>query len=278
MCELEESYMVGYPNNLSLHQRQIYDDFVIKMNDWKVANPKAASVENSRGACDEDRLKIIYLKFLRARQFDLDQAFKLYSNFLTWKHDFQGIGVNNIKVNSVMNEIKTGKCFSYGYCRGGRPIIWIKFHLHKKSQSDPQEAERFIAWFFESAKYLPREEPIETTTVVIDLSNIGRENMDMTVARHWMDMLGSRYPECLGKGLLLNAPWIFSAFWNVLKPFIDPRTFKKLQWVNSSDLSKHIDEDNILKEYGGKGEYVLERDPIYSQHVALSSPKPSGDM
>ncbi len=36
------------------------------------------------------------LRFLRARKFDLDKSFLMFSNFLKWRKDF---GTDNIKVN-----------------------------------------------------------------------------------------------------------------------------------------------------------------------------------
>jgi len=267
MCvDIEELNATGFPRNLTPQQSQSLQDFIEKLTTWKEENPEMALVEKKISASKEDRSKTVYLKFLRARQFNLEESFKLYSSFLQWKYEFQGIGVNNILISSIMNEVKTQKCFSFGHCKSGRPVTYIKVHLHKKSESDPKEAERFVAWFFESCKDLPRAYPIETSTVIIDLHTFGRDNMDLTMARTWMEMLSTRYPECLGQGFLLNAPWIFSAFWGLLKPFIDPKTFKKLQWVKSADLLNFIDQDNLLKEFGGKGEYSLEKDPMYSSY------------
>jgi len=264
--QLAELTDAGFPKNLTPQQRETLNEFERLLTEWKSEHAEEAAMELAGiTALETSYTGVIYCKFLRARQFKLDDAFRLYTDFLTWKKDFQGIGVPNITVASVINEIRTGKCITFGKCKLGRPIIWIRFHLHKKSQTDPMEAERFIAWFFDNARHIPRERPIETTTVVVDLSNIGRDNMDMTVAKQWSNMLGTKYPECLGQGLLLNAPWIFSASWSLLTPVLDPRTTKKLKFINQDKLTEYIPQESILKEYGGRGEYKLEEDPIYKR-------------
>jgi len=268
---LDELTAPGFVNNLTPQQKDILAEFQARLMEWKNEHTEEASMELA-GIVDVEsyNLNVIYCKFLRARQFKLEDSFTLYTDFLIWKNTFQGIGVPNITVPSVINEINTGKCISFGRCHLGRPIIWIRFYLHKKSKTDPAEAERFIAWFFDNARHIPRAKGIETTTVVIDLSNIGRDNMDLTVAKQWGNMLGTKYPECLGQGLLLNAPWIFSAFWSLLTPVLDPRTTKKLKFINQDKLTDYMSKETILKQYGGEGEYVLEDDPVYSR-AALGS-------
>jgi len=263
---LDELVTAGFPRNLTPVQKEALDELQNRLVTWRGAHPEETAAEKAGQTEEETKISTtIYCKFLRARQFNVDASFALYTEFLTWKKEFQGCGVANIRPESVMNEIKTGKCLSYGQDHDGRPVIWIRFHLHKKSQSDPVEAERFIAWFFENAKYIPRKSPIETTTVVVDLSNIGRDNMDLGIAKAWANMLGTKYPECLGQGLLLNAPWIFSAFWRLLTPVLDARTTKKLKFINQTELGQYMPEETILKEYGGKGEYDLKKDPVYSR-------------
>jgi len=260
---LDELTTPGFPRNLTPSQKETLEDFETRLNEWRESHPEEAAAEREGQVTGETNMTTIYCKFLRARQFKVEDSFKLYTEFLIWRKDFQGCGVSSIRPESVMNEIKTGKCLSFGQCNEGRPVIWIRFYLHSKSASDPAEAERFIAWFFENAKYIPRKSPIETTTVVIDLSNIGRDNMDLTIAKAWANMLGTKYPECLGQGLLLNAPWLFSAFWRLLTPVLDPRTTKKLKFINQDKLIDYMPEETILQQYGGKGVYELERDPVY---------------
>eukprot|EP01117_Protostelium_nocturnum_P010510 TRINITY_DN3784_c0_g2_i2.p1 TRINITY_DN3784_c0_g2~~TRINITY_DN3784_c0_g2_i2.p1 ORF type:complete len:112 (+),score=22.88 TRINITY_DN3784_c0_g2_i2:85-420(+) len=84
----------------------------------------------------------------------------------------------------------------------------------------------------------------------------------MTAARALMDVLANKYPESLGHGFITNAPWIFGAFWRMLKPFIDPHTMSKISFVKNEKLKEYIDDESILEEFGGTGIYKREKDPL----------------
>jgi len=57
------------------------------------------------------------------------------------------------------------------------------------------------------------------------------------------------YPESLGVALILNAPWIFSGCWAVIKPWLPPVTASKVQFVNTSQLEQYIDKENLYVDY-----------------------------
>ena len=49
------------------------------------------------------------------------------------------------------------------------------------------------------------------------------------------------YPELLGKMLIVNPPWAFPIAFNVVKPWLDPKTQAKIEVV-SGDPSARLDE------------------------------------
>ena len=64
-----------------------------------------------------------------------------------------------------------------------------------------------------------------------------------------------RYPECLGKLYVINAPRGFSAVWNVVKSRLDEVTVAKIDILGASykdALLKQIDEENLPSVFGGK--------------------------
>lgn len=64
----------------------------------------------------------------------------------------------------------------------------------------------------------------------------------------------NNYPELLGKLFIINAPYIFTAMFCVIKAFLDENTINKVNILGSNyseALLKEIDAENLPVEYGG---------------------------
>ena len=74
-------------------------------------------------------------------------------------------------------------------------------------------------------------------------------------ARQLLHILGQHYPETLGLSFFQNLPWIVKAFINVMWPFVDPVTRKKVKFGSSEvgELTRDGDvkKDQLLIECGG---------------------------
>jgi hypothetical protein len=63
-----------------------------------------------------------------------------------------------------------------------------------------------------------------------------------------------RYPETMGKFYIINAPFLFTTIWGVIKLWLDEVTVKKINILSSSyqeELLKQIPKENLPKEFGG---------------------------
>ena len=63
-----------------------------------------------------------------------------------------------------------------------------------------------------------------------------------------------RYPECMGKFYIINAPWAFSAVWSIIKPWLDEVTVSKVEILGSGYKDKLLEQipvENLPKEFGG---------------------------
>ena len=65
-------------------------------------------------------------------------------------------------------------------------------------------------------------------------------------------------PEVIQNILIVNAPWLFSGLWRLLKPFIAPRTIEKFLIFSSADteemreqLRSRIGGRHLPQRYGG---------------------------
>ncbi|WFD25806.1 hypothetical protein MNAN1_000772 [Malassezia nana] len=97
---------------------------------------------------------------------------------------------------------------------------------------------------------------IETSCTIMDLKNVG-------VAQFWKvssyvqqaSKIGQcYYPETMGRFYIINAPYIFTTVWTVVKGWLDPVTREKIQILGSNylgELSKQIPMENIPSMVGG---------------------------
>lgn len=62
------------------------------------------------------------------------------------------------------------------------------------------------------------------------------------------------YPETLGELFIINAPWVFTPLWAMVRPWLDPVTAAKFHVLGSKfqkQLLEVIDADQLPVEYGG---------------------------
>jgi len=63
-----------------------------------------------------------------------------------------------------------------------------------------------------------------------------------------------RYPETMGRFYIINAPWMFSTIWSVIKLWLDEETVKKIDILGSNykdTLLKQIPVQNLPADLGG---------------------------
>jgi len=74
-----------------------------------------------------------------------------------------------------------------------------------------------------------------------------------------LHIVSNHYPERLGLLLIINAPWLFSAFWRLVSPFLTPATVRKVIFVSGAEVAttllQHIEKEILETEYGGENVY-----------------------
>lgn len=207
----------------------------------------------------EDHPDVLILRFLRARKWDIDRAYKMAIAAIKWRieEDVEGVIWHGDLLNDASLMWK-GVSYSHGKDRLGQPIIWSSSCLHhQKDQSYPQ-LKRYLIWMMETLRQLLAP-PIERVCLIMDLTDHSNSNMDWPFVKTFLKFLESYYPECLGICIVYNGPWWFSGVWKLISPLLDPVVAAKVQFAQKPEgLMKFISEDQLLAARGGKNNYTYQ--------------------
>jgi len=224
-------------------------------------------VEKKQKLIDATHLTVLddrkYLRFLRARNFELKASLDMLVETLEWRTSFK---VEEITIKDVVKEYLTGKVYFHKKDVKNRIVAIIKVCLHHPKESDPMECKKLCVWFMEEG--LRRTEPgIETCCLIFDMTNFSLSNMDYGFVTFLLKIFSHYYPESLGECLIFNSPLIFWGCWKIISPWVDPVTRAKVKFVAKKDMTQFISKENLLVEYGGEDTYV--HDPSKSLKVML---------
>eukprot|EP00345_Euplotes_harpa_P001804 CAMPEP_0168331946 /NCGR_PEP_ID=MMETSP0213-20121227/8658_1 /TAXON_ID=151035 /ORGANISM="Euplotes harpa, Strain FSP1.4" /LENGTH=362 /DNA_ID=CAMNT_0008335863 /DNA_START=26 /DNA_END=1114 /DNA_ORIENTATION=- len=247
----------GFMGDLSGSQQEALDEFRKTIRD--------------SGLTSDTRYDDYYLlRFLRARQFKLDKALKMFKDFLDWRVEYRADEA--IVLYKCPNIPEARKLYQHGYHgvdRVGRPFYIdqpCKFDIDELLQVVTKD-ELYTYYVREYEKLLhirfPACSALTGTKIEQSFSLLSIEGFTMgklkEKSREFVKIAISigrdYYPEIMAKMYIVNAPFLFKGAWAIFKPFIDEKTRDKISIVGSGfqkDLFKYVDPSNVPAELGGK--------------------------
>lgn len=184
-----------------------------------------------------------YLRFLRGRKNDEEKAVRALIRFLEWRveHDVDNI---SSKKHTFQDELDTEKIIVQGKDIHGHPAIFIYAAKHDKNKRDLEQLKLLIIYTLEDIllKTNPHEERI---VICFDLEGFSLNCMDYEVVKLLVNILQFNYPDTLHVALIINAPFLFSACWAIIKPWLDPVTAAKAQFIRKEELMNFFPEGSI---------------------------------
>ncbi|CAI7576752.1 unnamed protein product [Penicillium glandicola] len=233
----------------------------------------------------------ILLRFLRARKWDVGKAFSMMASNILWRKEveideeilprgeeyaleqsrsFTVTSKEKKEGADFINQLKTGKGFLHGIDRDGRPVVYVRVKIHKPGAQSEEALERYIVHVIESTR-LVLAPPVETATVVFDMTGFGLSNMEYPPVKFILKCFEANYPESLGQLLIHNAPWIFSGIWKLIHGWMDPIVASKVHFTRSvADLDKFIPRNKIPKEFSGDENWSYKYDePVKDENEIM---------
>ncbi|KAL1205043.1 Patellin-4 [Cardamine amara subsp. amara] len=211
----------------------------------------------SKGAESTD---VILLKFLRARDFKVNEAFEMLKKTLKWR--------KQNKIDSILGEDFgedfTSAAYMNGVDRESHPVCYNVYseELYQTAFGSEKNRERFLRWRFQLMekgiqKLDLKPGGVTSLLQIHDLKNSpGLSKKDLWVAiKNVIIALQDNYPEFVSRNVFINVPFWFYAINAVLSPFLTQRTKSKFVVARpakvTETLLKYIPAEEISVQYGG---------------------------
>uniref|UniRef100_A0A7N0T844 CRAL-TRIO domain-containing protein n=1 Tax=Kalanchoe fedtschenkoi TaxID=63787 RepID=A0A7N0T844_KALFE len=193
-------------------------------------------------------------RYLVARNWNVEKAKKMLEDTLQWRASYKP---EEITWPEVAFEGETGKVsIANFHDRLGRTVVIMRPGLQNSTSTEGNI--RHLFYLIEKA-VLNLAEGQEQMVWLIDFTGLSyKNNVPIKTTREIVHILQNHYPETLGLAFLYNPPMIFHTFWKVVKYFLDPITFQKVNFIYSKNkdsvelMGSFFDTENLPSEFGGK--------------------------
>ncbi|MBA0824724.1 hypothetical protein Goarm_021371 [Gossypium armourianum] len=229
----------------------------------KVVPPEEISIWGVPLLADE-RSDVILLKFLRARDFKVKEAFVMLKNSILWRKEF---GIDELVEQDLGDDLNK-VVFMQGFDKEGHPVCYNVFgefrnkELYQKKFSDEEKRQNFlrcrIQFLEKSIRKLDfRPGGICTIVQVNDLKNSpGPAKWELRQAtKQALHLLQDNYPEFVARQVFINVPWWYLAVNKMIHPFLTQRTKSKFVFAGPSKsadtLFRYITAEQVPVKYGG---------------------------
>ncbi|GKV44570.1 hypothetical protein SLEP1_g51738 [Rubroshorea leprosula] len=180
------------------------------------------------------------IRFLKARDWNVQKAHKMLVECLQWRiqNDIDNILAKPIIPTDLYRAVRDSQLVGLsGYSKEGLPIIAFGVGL---STYDKASVNYYVQSHIQMNEYRDRVvfpaatkkygKYIGTCLKVLDMTGLKLSALNqinlMTVITTIDDL---NYPEKTNTYYIVNAPYVFSACWKVVRPLLQERTKKKIQ-------------------------------------------------
>ncbi len=230
--KLEQDYIQMYLGELS----PIQESQLVQLKSWVS--------ELLKGKVPSDP---ILLRFLRARDFNVEKAREMLSQSLIWrkKHGVDKI-LSEYELPPVVKDYFPGGWHMHD--KEGRPLFILRLGqmdvkgliksvgeegLTKLTLHVCEEGLRLTE---EASHKLNR--PISTWSLLLDLEGLNMRHLwrpGMKALLHIIEICEANYPETLGRVLIIRAPRVFPIMWTLVSPLIDETSRGKFLFYGGND-------------------------------------------
>ncbi|XP_035260268.1 SEC14-like protein 5 isoform X2 [Anguilla anguilla] len=293
--KLDADYIERYLGQLTPMQ----ESCLIQLRQWLQETHKGKS-EAGEWKAEKIPKDEHILRFLRARDFNMDKAREMLCQSLTWRKQYQvDYILETWRPPAFLEEYYAGGWHFHD--RNGRPLYILRLgQMDTKGLVKALGEEALLRHVLsineegqkrceENTKIFGR--PITSWTCLVDLEGLNMRHLwrpGVKALLRIIEVVEANYPETLGRLLIVRAPRVFPVLWTLVSPFINDNTRQKFLVYSGNNyqgvggLVDYIDKEIIPDFLGGdclcnvpegglvpKSLYQTEEDLENSDHIKL---------
>ncbi|XP_073143837.1 patellin-3-like [Henckelia pumila] len=215
----------------------------------------------------DEKSDVILLKFLRARDFKVKDAFSMLKSVVAWRKEFK---IDELMEDGGIIEGLEKVVYVHGVDREGHPVCYNAFgefqdkDLYSNTFADSEKRTKFLKCYIQFLEKNIRKldfSPDGACTIVqiTDLQNSPGLNLfkkEMRQATNQaLQLLQDNYPEFVAKQVFINVPWWYVTYNRMISPFLSQRTKSKFVFAGptktTETLFKYLAPEQVPVQYGG---------------------------
>ncbi|KAG9473476.1 hypothetical protein GDO78_013590, partial [Eleutherodactylus coqui] len=253
--KLEAEYIERYLGHLTPMQ----ESTLIHLRQWLQ--------ETHKGKIPKDEH---ILRFLRARDFNIEKAREMLCQSLSWRKQYQvDYILQTWRPPPILEEYYAGGWHYHD--RDGRPLYILRLgQIDTKGllKAVGEEAIlRHVLSINEEGQRRCEENtrlyglPIRSWTCLVDLEGLNMRHLwrpGVKALLRIIEVVEANYPETLGRLLIVRAPRVFPVLWTLVSPFINENSRRKFliysgnNYQGPGGISDYLDKEIIPDFLGGE--------------------------
>ncbi|GAM28852.1 hypothetical protein SAMD00019534_120280, partial [Acytostelium subglobosum LB1] len=261
--------------NLTEKQLDMFNQFKDKLKTLDLTDKEKAWITD-----------MMVLRYLRAREYDLNASFNLLKGTLEWRKSYK---VDEITAEYLSYEASTGKQYCYGKTKDGKPVIYMR-PVRENTKNYERQIQLLVYTLERAIEQIDNstETGIEQLAILIDFNGYSLFNAPpLSVSKQTLEILSDHYPERLGTAFVVDPPMIFNILYNAIMPFVNPVTAKKIVFVKGDKQKQktfplHFELEQLESPMTGTSDFVYDhnifwRNEIIQDRIKRSLPALSDD-
>ncbi|XP_071686527.1 patellin-3-like [Rutidosis leptorrhynchoides] len=261
--ETEPVKEVTEPEVVEKKIETVEETIVATVTEETPAAPEEVSIWGIPLLADE-RSDVVLLKFLRARDFKVKEAFTMLKNVVAWRKEF---GIESLLDEDLGSE-QEKVVYMHGTDKEGHPVCYNAYgeygnkELYNETFATEEKRTKFLRWRIQFLEKSIRKldfspDGINTIVQVIDFKNSpGPFQWELRqTTNQALQLFQDNYPEFIAKQVFINVPFLYVAFYKIISPFFTQRTKSKFVFAGPSKtaetLFKYIAPELVPVQYGG---------------------------